>query len=119
MTGPANSRTDVPEGRRSSTSAQRTEAVLDRGAMRELIPETVSSTREASPVRLQKRLRGDLDFVLLKALRKEPAPRSPSTKQVSALIQETRRSAITSPSPTGIRAGFSTRGVTSMPRSSI
>ncbi len=69
------------EPERPSTSVQRTETVSDNGALRELTPENVSSTREASPVRLQQRLRGDLDFILLKALRKEPARRYASVDQ--------------------------------------
>jgi TolB-like protein len=38
-------------------------------------PELVSQTREGSPERLRRRLRGDLDNIVLKALRKEPERR--------------------------------------------
>jgi eukaryotic-like serine/threonine-protein kinase len=38
-------------------------------------PEAVSKVREGSPARLRRRLEGDLDNILLKALRKEPARR--------------------------------------------
>jgi eukaryotic-like serine/threonine-protein kinase len=70
-----------------STSVQHTETVSDSGARRELTPEIVSSTREASPLRLQKRLRGDLDFILLKALRKESARRYASVAQFAEDIR--------------------------------
>jgi serine/threonine protein kinase len=69
------------EPERPSTSVQHAENVSDGGTTRELTPEKVSSTREASPLRLQQRLRGDLDFILLKALRKEPARRYASVDQ--------------------------------------
>ncbi len=69
---------DEPE--RPSASVERTESVLQDGALRELTAETVSRTREVSPLGLQRRLRGDLDFVLLKALRKEPALRYASVE---------------------------------------
>jgi non-specific serine/threonine protein kinase/serine/threonine-protein kinase len=74
--------TDV-EPERPSTSVQRTEAVPKNGETQELTPELVSSTRELSPLRLQRRLRGDLDFILLKALRKEPDKRYSSVEQLS------------------------------------
>jgi len=76
---------DEPE--RPSTSVQRTETVGENGDLREITPERVSGTREASPLRLQKRLRGDLDFILLKALRKEPAQRYSSVEQFSEDIR--------------------------------
>jgi serine/threonine-protein kinase len=38
-------------------------------------PEQVAATREGHPERLRRRLRGDLDRILLKALRKEPGRR--------------------------------------------
>ena len=72
---------------RPSTSVERTETFSGNGALRELTPEHVSSTREASPVRLQQRLRGDLDFILLKALRKEPSQRYASAEQFSEDIR--------------------------------
>jgi len=69
------------EPERPSTSVQRIESILRDGELRELTSENVSGTREASPLRLQQRLRGDLDFILLKALRKEPARRYASVDQ--------------------------------------
>lgn len=75
------------EPERPSTSVQRTESVIRNGEPRGLTPESVSSTREASPLRLQRRLRGDLDFILLKALRKEPARRYASVDQFAEDIR--------------------------------
>ncbi len=72
---------------RPSTSVQRMEGVLEGGAMRELTPQIVSNAREASPLRLQQRLRGDLDFILLKVLRKETARRYVSVDQFSEDIR--------------------------------
>ena len=74
------------EPERPSTSVQRTESISDGGTTHLLTPETVSSTREATPYRLQQRLRGDLDFILLKALRKEPAQRYISVDQFAGDI---------------------------------
>ena len=51
-------------------------------------PETVSETREGQPERLRRRLRGDLDNIVLKALQKEPERRYAS---VSELAQDTQR----------------------------
>jgi eukaryotic-like serine/threonine-protein kinase len=75
------------EPERPSTSVERTETVSDSGTTSELTPEFVSSTREASPLRLRQRLRGDLDFILLKALRKEPARRYASVDQFAQDIR--------------------------------
>lgn len=44
-------------------------------------PETVSATREGSPQKLRKRLEGDLDAILLKALAKETSDRYGSVEQ--------------------------------------
>lgn len=48
-----------------------------------LTPENVSSTRESRPAVLRRRLSGDLDNIVLKALRKEPARRYASAEQFS------------------------------------
>lgn len=48
-----------------------------------ITPESVSSTRGDSPHRLRRRLSGDLDNIVLMALRKEPARRYPSAQQLS------------------------------------
>jgi serine/threonine protein kinase len=50
---------------------------------RPLTPETVSEVREGTPARLRRRLEGDLDNILLKALDKESARRYRSVDQFS------------------------------------
>ncbi|HJQ26435.1 MAG TPA: protein kinase [Blastocatellia bacterium] len=52
-----------------------------------ITPETVSQTREGKPDRLRARLRGDLDSIALKALRKEPAARYQSVEQFATDIR--------------------------------
>ena len=52
-----------------------------------LTPETVSLTREGQPDTLRHRLEGDLDNILLKALRKEVARRYASVEQFAEDIQ--------------------------------
>ncbi len=76
---------DEPE--RPSTSIQRSQTTATNGDSRELTPESVSETRESTPLRLKKRLRGDLDFILLKALRKEQPQRYASVEQFSEDIR--------------------------------
>lgn len=49
--------------------------------------QTISSTREGTPDRLRKRLRGDLDNIVLTALRKEPERRYQSVEQFSEDIR--------------------------------
>ena len=48
-----------------------------------ITPEAVSEVREGDPNRLRKRLQGDLDSILLTALRKEPSRRYPSVESLS------------------------------------
>ena len=69
------------EPERPSACVQRTQDLLFAGASNELNRENVSSLSEASPFRLQQRLQGDLDFILLKVLRKEPDKRYSSVEQ--------------------------------------
>src|SRR6202521_65751 len=49
-------------------------------------PELVSETREGQPDKLRRRLRGDLDNIVLKALQKEPQRRYDSVAQFSEYI---------------------------------
>jgi eukaryotic-like serine/threonine-protein kinase len=49
-------------------------------------PETVSQARRTKPDELRRRLRGDLDTIVLKALRKEPQQRYSSAEQFSSDI---------------------------------
>lgn len=48
-----------------------------------LTPETVSKSREGTPERLRRRLMGDIDNIVLMALRKEPEKRYQSVEQFS------------------------------------
>jgi non-specific serine/threonine protein kinase/serine/threonine-protein kinase len=49
--------------------------------MAQLPPDQISSSLESSPAKLHRRLAGDLDSILLMALRKEPQRRYPSVEQ--------------------------------------
>jgi non-specific serine/threonine protein kinase/serine/threonine-protein kinase len=53
------------------------------GKIVQLTPELVSSTREGQPERLRRRLGGDLDQIVLKAIRKEKDRRYTSVEQFS------------------------------------
>ena len=48
-----------------------------------ITPETVSRARDATPEQLRRRLRGDLDTIVLAALRKEPERRYSSVEQLA------------------------------------
>ena len=52
-----------------------------------LTPESVSKARDARPEQLRRQLRGDLDNIVLKALRKEPNRRYASAEQFSEDIR--------------------------------
>ncbi len=52
-----------------------------------LTPQTIGATREGAPEQLRRRLRGDLDNILLKALQKEPDRRYASVEQFSEDIR--------------------------------
>lgn len=55
----------------------------DSGTERAITPQSVSETREGTPDKLRRRLRGDLDNIVLMALRKEPQRRYASVLQFS------------------------------------
>ena len=77
------------EPERPSTAVGRTEErTLPSGEKRTTTPESASRTREGTPERLRRRLRGDLDNIVLMALAKEPQRRYPS---VEALSEDIRR----------------------------
>ncbi len=55
----------------------------DRAGVIEVTPISVSTVRNVNPERLRRTLSGDLDMIVLKALRKEPARRYASVEQFS------------------------------------
>ena len=72
------------EPERPSTAVTRAEEATGPGGRLERIsPAEISTVRSASPEKLHKRLRGDLDHILLKVLRKEPDQRYTSVEQFS------------------------------------
>ena len=77
------------EPERPSTAVNRTLAVksADGATQKTISPETVSRNREGQPDKLQRRLRGDLDNIVLMALRKEPQRRYASAEQFSEDIR--------------------------------
>ena len=67
-----------------STAINRVEEVPGpEGALVKLTPERVSDTREGQPEKLYRRLQGDLDQIVLKAIRKEKDQRYSSAEQFS------------------------------------
>jgi len=72
---------------RPSTSVTRAEAATSAETSRELAPEFFSNARGTTPALLQKKLRGELDDILLKTLRKEPERRYASVEQFSEDIR--------------------------------
>ena len=77
------------EPERPSTAVNRTEEVpSSTGAGKiTLTPELVSKTREGQPDKLRRRLAGDLDNIVLMAMRKEPRRRFGSAEQFSEDIR--------------------------------
>ncbi|MFH1843755.1 MAG: protein kinase [bacterium] len=74
--------------RPSRMISQVTELQQQDGSIRHIGPETISRSRATSPERLRRRLAGDLDIIILTALRKEPERRYGSVEQ---LADELRR----------------------------
>jgi feruloyl esterase len=69
---------------RPSTAISRVEAeTTSKGISLTKSPQLVSENREATPERLRRRLRGDLDNIVLKALEKEPGRRYRSVGDLS------------------------------------
>ena len=67
-----------------STAVSRVEEIHHTdGTTERLTPEMVSATREGQPDKLRRRLAGDLDKIVLMALRKEPPRRYSSVEQFS------------------------------------
>ncbi len=73
------------EPTRPSTAVMITEANLavNPSACINCTPESISKTRNTTPDRLRRRLRGDLDTIVLTALRKDPQRRYASVQQFS------------------------------------
>jgi serine/threonine protein kinase/tetratricopeptide (TPR) repeat protein len=71
------------EPQKPSLAVHRAEAVSDQTTKR-LSNEELTSVRASSPEKLRKRLSGDLDNIVLMALRKEPSRRYTSVEQFSA-----------------------------------
>jgi serine/threonine-protein kinase len=78
------------EPERPSTAVERTEERTGPGDAQPICssPESLARTREGTPEKLRRRLRGDLDNILMLALRKEPQRRYAS---VEALSDDVRR----------------------------
>ncbi len=74
---------DEDEPVRPSAAVGQRDAVSIDGKDVEPTAETLSATREGSVARLTRRLGGDLDDIVLKALRKEPAQRYASVEHLS------------------------------------
>ena len=76
------------EPEKPSTVIDRVEEVRGSdGESRRVTPEQISDARNERPAILRRRLTGDLDNIVLKALRKEPARRYASAEQLSEDIQ--------------------------------
>jgi serine/threonine protein kinase/tetratricopeptide (TPR) repeat protein len=71
------------EPQRPSIAVGRVEEVAGADGTHRITPESVSQTREGSPERLRRRLAGDLDNIVLMALRKEPHQRYASVEQLA------------------------------------
>lgn len=75
------------EPERPSLAIMRVEPAPASNAATTLTPEVVSERREGRPDKLRRRLHGDLDMILLTALRKEPQRRYGSVEQFSQDIK--------------------------------
>ncbi len=71
----------------STAISQAAEAASANGTTQPLTPDAVSQARSTHPERLRRSLKGDLDNIVLKALRKEPARRYASVEQFAEDIR--------------------------------
>jgi serine/threonine protein kinase len=71
------------EPERPSTAIHRTEEITTADGVTRITPESVGQTRNEQPDSLRRRLRGDLDNIVLMAMRKEPERRYQSAAQLS------------------------------------
>ncbi len=75
------------EPERPSTAVTHAEEVqTGDGTTVTLTPETVASTRDGAPARLKRRLSGDVDNIVLKAMHRAPGRRYPSAAELSSDI---------------------------------
>ncbi|HUF09394.1 MAG TPA: serine/threonine-protein kinase, partial [Rhodothermales bacterium] len=79
---------DTEPERPSSAVRKPTDRVQRDGTTETITPEQISAVRASTADRLQRRLQGDLDVIVLKALRKEPERRYASAE---ALMEDIRR----------------------------
>jgi tetratricopeptide (TPR) repeat protein len=91
------------EPERPSEAVDRAEEPTDGARTAPVTAEEVSRTRESTPEKLRRRLSGDLDNIVLMALRKEPQRRYPSAE---ALSEDIRR--YLEGSPVAARKGTAT-----------
>ena len=75
--------TEMQPSRPSTVIARVGEFTADDGHVVQLNPEAVSKVRDGRPAALRRRLAGDLDNIILKALRKEPGRRYSSVEQLA------------------------------------
>jgi len=75
------------EPEKPSTAVWRSEITIASDGELTVTPEAVSRARDSQPERLRRELRGDLDTIVLKAMRKEPARRYASVEQFSEDIR--------------------------------
>ena len=78
---------EVDPERPSSAVSRIEELRSSDGGTRRVTPETVSRVREGDPTRLRRRLSGDLDDIVLKAMEKAPPKRYLSAQQMAEDIQ--------------------------------
>ncbi len=72
---------------RPSTAVLKSQTVRTGDQVEQVPADQISSSREGSPAKLHRRLAGDLDNILLMALRKEPQRRYPSVEQFAEDIR--------------------------------
>lgn len=72
---------------RPSSAVLKAQTVRTGDRVEQVTPEQVSRAREGSPAKLQRRLAGDLDDIVLMALRKEPQRRYASVEQFAEDIR--------------------------------
>jgi WD40 repeat protein/tRNA A-37 threonylcarbamoyl transferase component Bud32 len=97
------------EPEKPSTMISRVEEVSSTDGQRwiTLTPKSVSETRDGQPDKLRRRLVGDLDNIVLMALRKEPGRRYASAEQFAADLERylQGRPVLARPDTAGYRAG--------------